>query len=600
MAAVGDARTNMRRSKTTKGDIVNNNNNPTKNKKKKSRGPPNRFGRSNFQLNKIDDSGIPDYDDDEYYQWYAIDDIEWGDMKQACCDKPRDSSRMTACQFWCQRLIPGFFGILVVLYVFLFALDLLGTAAKVMGGCKGGQILNSPLLSNPLCALVLAWMATALVQSSSTTTSIVVSMVSSGAITVPQGIYMVMGANLGTTVTNDLMALGHIGNDAEFERAFAIGTLHDLFNLLTVLILFPLELLTGYLEKVTSFLVEGAETRSGESWSGPMDYLVEPLRNLIIIADKKKIQKVAEGKFTCEDFYPTACDNGDVSYGSCDTYGFIKCDKSTGLCPITFKDGADLAHDQWAGAITMIFAMILCYICVVALGWITKYMVNGVNSQIVHTVTTTNGYFGIVLGTGFTMILQSSSLMTSIIVPFVATGVWRLDTGYAITLGANIGTTLSSILGALVKSGVDALQVALVHLFFNVTGVLVWYPIPYLRRFPIWLARKLGRCVVIWRPFAFIYIALFYIVAPLLLLGLASLMENDQKALGGVLIALTCVVVLGGTVWCWCLGGGNKTAKFIREHRVEFKMPKIPTGNGNQPRLASDKNPFDEASAELM
>ena len=175
---------------------------------------------------------------------------------------------------------------------------------------------------------MVAAMGTALLQSSSTTTSIIVALVSDGAITVEVGIYLVMGANIGTTITNDIVSLAQFTNVDEFERAFAAGCLHDIFNLLTVAVLLPFEVLTGYLEFVTKLIVDGAETKKGEDWKGPMEKCVKPLTKKLIISNKKAILLVAEGT-DCEDpeFYPTRCVEGlPESASTCHT-GFVTCDK---------------------------------------------------------------------------------------------------------------------------------------------------------------------------------------------------------------------------------------------------------------------------------
>ena len=64
-------------------------------------------------------------------------------------------------------------------------------------------------------------------------------------ITVQPAIPMIMGANIGTSVTNTFVSMAQSGNQREFRRAFAGATIHDMFNWLTVLILLPLEWATG-------------------------------------------------------------------------------------------------------------------------------------------------------------------------------------------------------------------------------------------------------------------------------------------------------------------------------------------------------------------
>lgn len=64
-------------------------------------------------------------------------------------------------------------------------------------------------------------------------------------IEVRPAIPIIMGANIGTTVTNTLVSLAHSMDPKEFRRAFSGATVHDVFNWLTVLILLPLEYFAG-------------------------------------------------------------------------------------------------------------------------------------------------------------------------------------------------------------------------------------------------------------------------------------------------------------------------------------------------------------------
>lgn len=64
-------------------------------------------------------------------------------------------------------------------------------------------------------------------------------------IDVPAAIPIVMGANVGTSVTNTIVSLTHAADRAEFERAFAGATVHDMFNWLTVIVLLVIEVSTG-------------------------------------------------------------------------------------------------------------------------------------------------------------------------------------------------------------------------------------------------------------------------------------------------------------------------------------------------------------------
>jgi sodium-dependent phosphate cotransporter len=212
------------------------------------------------------------------------------------------------------------------LYFFLFGLTLLGDSAQVLAGCRAGELFNNE--SNPLSALMTGILATVLMQSSSTTTGIIVSLVEAKVLDIEHGIYGVMGANIGTTVTSTIVSLAHMRDTEQFERAFSAGTVHDMFNFMTVAVLFPLEIATGYLKSVTAALVDGAETGRREPWEGPVKKYVSPLSNMLIISNKKLIEGVANGA-GCSDFYPIQCDEGFApSYDTCKT-GLIACNKKT-------------------------------------------------------------------------------------------------------------------------------------------------------------------------------------------------------------------------------------------------------------------------------
>lgn len=162
----------------------------------------------------------------------------WSEVYEACCIH-------TAVEWmWIAFAVMA---IVFVFYWFLFGLELLGTGAKVMSGCGAGKLFGEQ--TNPVAGVMVGILATTMLQSSSTTTSIIVSLVGdnqgSGAISVDQGIYMIMGANIGTSVTNTIVACGHVGNAEQLDRAFAGATVHDLFNFMTVAVMLPTELITG-------------------------------------------------------------------------------------------------------------------------------------------------------------------------------------------------------------------------------------------------------------------------------------------------------------------------------------------------------------------
>ncbi|MCP4410943.1 MAG: Na/Pi cotransporter family protein, partial [Gammaproteobacteria bacterium] len=151
-----------------------------------------------------------------------------------------------------------------LIYLILLAVGMIGSGFKWASGGKEGAEQLFAFATNPFMGLIMGTMATALVQSSSTVTSVIVGLVAGG-LPVATAIPMVMGANIGTTITNTLVSLGHIRSKEEFRRAFSAATVHDFFNLLGVVIFLPLEMAFGLLEKASLYmanLVYGGESLS--------------------------------------------------------------------------------------------------------------------------------------------------------------------------------------------------------------------------------------------------------------------------------------------------------------------------------------------------
>jgi len=475
-------------------------------------------------------------------------DATWAEVGKACCVHSGEEWGM---------IFVGVLAVLFFLYFFLFGLGLLGDSAKVMGGCEAGELFGDD--TNPIAGLMVGILATVLLQSSSTTTSIVVSLVGS-VINVNQGIYMIMGANIGTSVTNTIIAMAQMGDGDQLERAFGGAVVHDLFNFLTVICLLPIEVITGYLAALTSAMVRNTDTEKGDKWEGPIKKLVSPLSKKIIIANKNVIKGVAGGE-SCDDYYPINCTDGIETYDTCDT-GLISCNKKTDECPAFFTQYATKNDDKVSGGVCFFIAIVIMFVCLIGLVTCLQKMLLGMSTRIIYKATNVNGYLAIVIGAGVTMIVQSSSITTSALTPLVGIGVLRLEQMLPLTLGANIGTTLTAIMAALVASGTDPLQVALAHLFFNITGILIWYPIPFMRRIPLQGARTLGKATRLWRGFPVAYIFFTFFIVPLLFLGLSSLYEQHTigyTVLGAFITILAGLGLIYAVFWWYKRGGRERT-----------------------------------------
>lgn len=353
--------------------------------------------------------------------------------------------------------------VLALLYVFLVGIGLLESGIAGLGeGFEEGLLTN---VANPISGLFAGILFTVLVQSSSVSTSAIVGLVGAGTLGVPLAVPMIMGANIGTTVTNTLAALGNIRRSDEFRRGFAGATMHDFFNLIAVAVLLPLELATGFLSKTAAELTE--RLRGGE---------VSELGDSPIREAVKLPIGVIEGLL-----------DGDPIGG------------------------------RFAGAVLLVLGLALIFL---ALGLITKNMRELVAGRIERAmnrfVGRGGGAAGIVVGIAVTIAVQSSSITTSILVPLVAAGILSVPNAFPITVGANIGTTITALIASLAVQRPEGLTIALVHTLFNVTALVLLYPIPRLRLLPVRLAEGLAELAVKRRSVVLAYIAGLFLVVPLL------------------------------------------------------------------------------------
>ncbi len=352
--------------------------------------------------------------------------------------------------------------VFLLIYVFLVGVSLLESGIKVMGEDTQEALFSS--VSNPLAGLFIGILGTVLVQSSSASTSVIVGLVASGALGVDTAVPMVMGANIGTTVTNTLVSLGSVRQSAEFRRAFAAATVHDFFNLIAVTILLPLELVTGLLSSAAEAISDELVGSAGSEWKSPI----------------KKWVKEPVG--WVQDIYEGLSLDGNL------------------LGTILVLTG---------------LAVILA-----ALTFITKNMRQLVADRVERSLNavlgTGGGTVAMLLGLIITVAVQSSSITTSIMIPLAAAGVVTLPNIYPVTLGANVGTTITALLAALAASRPEALTVGLVHTIFNLSGILIIYPIKRIREIPIRLAEGLANLAVERHAVALAYVVGLFIIVPLL------------------------------------------------------------------------------------
>jgi len=455
-------------------------------------------------------------------------------------------------------------GLLACIYVFLFSLSLMTQAFKVMGGCSAGGMFDG--ITNPIAGLMIGVLSTALIQSSSSVTSIVVAMVGAGSMSVPTAIPIVMGSNIGTSITNTVVSMGQINDKDQFERAFAGATVHDMFNMLTVVVLLPIEVATGYLYHLTAALVP-EEVGKGDKFEGPLKKIVSPLINRVLHLDKKLAGKIALGQTTCDEVYARVAKVEDVYGEACSgkATGIVNCacDKATKTlqyCPAFFKPNATFDDDMAAGAVTLVIAVVLLIGCLASLVKLLQYMLLGTSEEMLKKATNLNGYLAILLGAAITFVIQSSSIVTSVLTPLVGIGILPIEKMFPLTAGANLGTTGTAVMASMVSGKPSAIQAALCHFFFNLSGILIFYPIPFMRRLPINLALSLGAATRRYRAFPIIYCLIAFIITPAVLMGLASLFEKGSAytVLGTIL--LVCIVFSVGYFIFWYKKRGGAEA----------------------------------------
>ena len=360
--------------------------------------------------------------------------------------------------------------ILALLYLFLVSINLMGHALKGFGEGFAENLIQTT--SNPVIALFIGILATSVIQSSSTTTSIVVGMVSAGALTVHGAIPIVMGANIGTSVTNTLVSFAHVTRKEEFRRAFSGALIHDIFNVSCVILLFPLEMATHFLEKSAYFLSGMATQSAAFKFTSPLKVALKPVIQFIDTIFK-------------------------VWFNIPDTAGYI--------C-------------------MLVLSLVLLFVVLFFIVRIMKSLVLTRTEIVLTRVLGKSGVFGILMGALFTAIIQSSSITTSLMVPLAASGIVTLEQILPITLGANLGTTITAILASL--AGTQAgVTIAFVHLLFNTLGIILFYPIKPMRGLILKEARALGAMSIKSRKYAFIYVVCIFFIVPSILIFLSKLFK---------------------------------------------------------------------------
>jgi sodium-dependent phosphate cotransporter len=356
--------------------------------------------------------------------------------------------------------------VFVLLYIFLVGIKFISISFGLFGDDFARQLVT--FYSNPFCGLFTGILITSLVQSSSATTSLVVAFTASGLLPLESAIPMILGANVGSTITSLLVSFTFITRKDDFRRAFSAATMHDFFNIFAIIIFFPLEIAFHVIQKSALFLTDIFKNIGGVSVTSPLKYIIDPATD-------------------------------GVQHLLLDTWNF---------------------SSMISGIIMLVAAIIMVVFALVYLVKAMKSIVVNTTEKVVDRFLFRNTFTAFVLGMLLTAVIQSSAVTISMVVGMVAAGLLDLNRAFPYALGANIGTTITALLASLATlgSGSDSvvgtigLTVAFCHLIFNVYGTIIFLP---LRKIPIYAATKFGNLAAERKVVAVLFVILIFYIVPL-------------------------------------------------------------------------------------
>lgn len=330
--------------------------------------------------------------------------------------------------------------VVCLLLVFLTGVKGLGDGFKLLGGDLLEAFFSAT--ANPFVALMVGLLATTLVQSSSVTTSMVVGLVAAPENPLPlaNAVPMIMGANIGTTVTNTIVSIAHIGHRDEFRRAFSVATCHDFFNYLSVVVLLPLEIATGVLSRTASALAARLDIGTGNAFESPLSSAL-----------------------------------------------------GAGTAPLKALSAALLDGPQAQGLVLALTSGILIFGALMLIVRVLRSTLLSSAERFLGVALGRSALAAMMVGCLVTAMVQSSSITTSLLVPLAAVRVITLEQAFPVTIGANVGTTLTALMASLAVSGPNAhtgVEIALTHLAFNLAATILIYPWAPVRNFVLGMVSR--------------------------------------------------------------------------------------------------------------
>ncbi|MGW4802660.1 thymidylate synthase [Kitasatospora sp. NPDC004272] len=385
-------------------------------------------------------------------------------------DSPRGSgAEAVPLPTWGKAL--GWCGVAGLIYLLVCAVGIISSGFAGLGGDAAHTLFA--FAANPWVGLSVGVLGTVLIQSSTTTTAIAVTAVGSGALPIRGAVPIILGANVGTTVTTSLVALTFLGNRAEFRRALGASTVHDFYNWLALLLFFPVELLWHPLERLSGRLTDALY---GTDW------LPNPAHFNVVRAATRPVEQAV------------------------------------------VRASAHL--DDTLGPLAVIgIGAVLILVAVRYLGRLLKLLMVGRARDALVAAVGRNRYLAMASGMGVTVVTQSSTITTSVLVPFAGAGVLTPAQVYPVVVGSNLGTTFTVVFAAFAGVGADArigLQAAFVHLLYNLFAILAIYVVPLLRPVPLWCAENLARVASAHRWVLALYLGTVFVALPALVIVLVG------------------------------------------------------------------------------
>ncbi|EPB79369.1 sodium-dependent inorganic phosphate transporter [Ancylostoma ceylanicum] len=425
---------------------------------------------------------------------------------------------------------------------------------------SGKAIKASPLINDPISAVVVGMLATVVLQSATTTTNVLVGMVAADMITVHEAIPVMIGSELGGTLVNAIVSLAYSGKPEQFRRAFAAATLGDVFNICCIFVILPLELATGFIEEFSWLIVDPLIAEQGISFK-TLDLLTDPVNRMVLEAFHygyvMRASCAAINKGFSNRTYPhlisTSVTNANVNeaelrnatidddYFAPDHSFVYRCVFKNGSriykCPYTHLFAYSSFSDSLIGWIVLTLLK----------GPLAKYVRGLLSRECPGRWRPCTGYTVMLVGLIITLAIQSNNIFNSSLTPLVGSGVISLEQMYPLILGANIGGSFSAVLAALTADGSrfeKTLHMAVCQVLYNIIGTFMFYLIPWTRKLPTFLARRLGEITDQYRWFIVVFILMFFVLIPGVVIGLTLLPDYVIVVCFSVIFVFVMLIVI--------------------------------------------------------